>query len=240
MTTRASNNPTETRGRAIVYLRVSTDEQGASGLGLEAQEQAARDAADRLGLDVVGVFTDVASGAASIEKRPGLLGAIDALGRGDVLILAKRDRLARDPLISAMAERLASRKGARVISAAGEGTENDDPASVLMRRLLDSFSEYERLIIGARTKAALAAKRSKGEKTGGRVPFGYQLAADGRTLLVDETETEIIDVMRQLRAEGQSFRKIADELNRRGVTAKGGGEWIHTSVRNIIGREMAA
>ena len=109
-----------------------------------------------------------------------------------------------------------------------------------MRRLLDSFSEYERLIIGARTKAALAAKRSKGEKTGGRVPFGYQLAADGRTLLVDETETEIIDVMRQLRAEGQSFRKIADELNRRGVTAKGGGEWIHTSVRKVIGLEMAA
>ena len=83
-----------------------------------------------------------------------------------MLIVAKRDRLGRDVIAVAMIERLAERKGARILSAAGEGTEGSDPASMLQRRILDAFSEYERLIIGARTKAALKAKRARGEAAG--------------------------------------------------------------------------
>jgi len=153
-------------GRAIGYLRVSTDQQAESGLGLKAQEAAIRSAASRLRLDLIRVFIDGGmSGKLAIEHRPVLLEAVGALRRGDMLLVAKRDRLGRDVIAVAMIERLIAKRGARVVSAAGEGTENDDPSAMLMRRLIDSFAEYERLIISARTRAALAAKRKRGERT---------------------------------------------------------------------------
>lgn len=173
----------ETRGRAFAYLRVSTDKQGESGLGIEAQHASVTTAAARLGVPLVSVFTDAGtSGSLSIDDRPVLLDAVSALRRGDVLIVAKRDRLARDVIAAAMIERLIVKRGARIVSAAGEGTDCDDPSAVLMRRLIDSFGEYERLIIAARTCAALSAKRRRGERTSRFAPFGYQLAHDGRRL----------------------------------------------------------
>jgi DNA invertase Pin-like site-specific DNA recombinase len=85
---------------------------------------------------------------------------------GDSLLVAKRDRLGRDPIVVAMIESAVVRKGARIVSAAGEGTEGDEPSHVLMRHLIDAFAEYERLIIVARTKAALQAKKARGERVG--------------------------------------------------------------------------
>jgi DNA invertase Pin-like site-specific DNA recombinase len=74
------------------------------------------------------------SGKLGIEDPPVLLEAVAALRRGDVLLVAKRDRIGRDVIAVAMIERLFAKRGARVISAAGEGTESDDPAGLLMRR----------------------------------------------------------------------------------------------------------
>jgi len=229
----------------IGYLRVSTDEQGASGLGLEAQRAAIQAAADRLGVELVSWHTDSGvSGAAPVEKRPGLLGAIADLDSGAVLLVAKRDRLARDPIVSAMTEQLVTRKGARLVSAAGEGTESDDPTSVLMRRMVDAFSEYERLLIGARTKAALQAKRRRGEKTGGAVPYGWRLQATseingaavrGVALLVeDPAEQAVIQDVEAMRAAGGSLSSIAAELNRRGITTKRGSSWTHTQIGRVL------
>ena len=77
----------------------------------------------------------------ALEQRPALLAALDAIGKGDVLIVAKRDRLGRDVLNVAMFERLAERKGARIVSAAGEGTDTNDPTSRLMRQIVDYFAD---------------------------------------------------------------------------------------------------
>src|SRR5579872_6505793 len=152
-------------GKIIGYTRVSTGAQAVSGLGLEAQEAQIRTTAARLGLEVAAIFSDEGlSGSLSLEERPQLLAAVDALSRGDVLLVAKRDRLGRDVVAVALIERLVARKGARVVSAAGEGTDAEDPTALLMRRIVDSFAEYERLLIGARTKAALKAKRARGER----------------------------------------------------------------------------
>lgn len=112
--------------RALAYLRVSTDQQAESGLGLEAQEAAVRSAASRLRLDLGRVFVDAGtSGSLGIEDRPVLLEAVAALRRGDVLLVSKRDRIGRDVVAVALIERLISKRGARVVSAAGEGTESD-------------------------------------------------------------------------------------------------------------------
>src|SRR5207344_467275 len=135
-------------------------QQAESGLGLEAQRASVVTAAGRLGLELTRTFVDAGtSGSLTIEDRPVLLDAVAALRRGDVLLVAKRDRLGRDVIAVAMIERLIAKRGARVVSAAGEGTDSDDPSAVLMRRLIDSFAEYERALIAARTRAALAAQR---------------------------------------------------------------------------------
>src|SRR3954452_20585040 len=230
----------EAMPRCILSVRVSTEDQAASGLGIEAQVHAGRLWADRAGMVVVGPFVDDVSGESGLEKRPGLLDAVARLEPGDVLLVAKRDRLGRDPLVIAMIEAAVSRAKARIISAAGEGTESDEPSAVLMRRMVDAFAEYERLIIKARTKAALSAKRRRGERTG-QVPVGSQLAADGKTLEPDLAEQRVIADMRQWRSFGWTYRAIAEELTRRGIPTKNGGAtWAHTTVGTLLrtrGRE---
>lgn len=226
-----------TRGRAVAYLRVSTDKQADSGLGLDAQRASVTAAAERLTLSLVSVFVDAGvSGSLTLDDRPVLMEAVSALKRGDVLMVAKRDRLGRDVVEVAMIERLITKRGARIVSAAGEGTENDDPSGVLMRRLIDSFAEYERLIIGSRTRAALAAKRRRRERVSGIIPFGYQLASDGRSLepLVNEQQT--LRTARELRDGGHSFQAIADTLNERGLRTRTGTIWRRQYVCNLVQR----
>src|SRR4051794_29844338 len=92
--------------RAFGYLRVSTDQQADSGLGLEAQRGAVLKTAERLDLPLTDVFTDAGlSGALDLEDRPSLFAAVQALKRGDVLIVAKRDRIGRDLIGVATIER---------------------------------------------------------------------------------------------------------------------------------------
>jgi DNA invertase Pin-like site-specific DNA recombinase len=219
--------------RAIGYRRVSTAEQVDSGLGLDAQRTAIAAAADRLGLALGDTFTDAGiSGGLPLEQRPGLLAALDVLHRGDVLIVAKRDRLGRDLLNVAMLERLVERKHARIVSAAGEGTDDDGPTSILMRQIIDCFSQYERAIIRARTRAALAVKKGRGERIGG-IPFGYLLADDGRTLVPHADEQRALTILRELRAARYTYRAIADELNRLGFRSRTGGLWVRQSVHML-------
>jgi DNA invertase Pin-like site-specific DNA recombinase len=124
--------------RTIAYLRVSTEEQS---LGLDAQRAACEAYCQKQGLEMNEVFSDEGlSGGLSFEKRPGILNAIASTNKGDVLVVAKRDRLSRgDVLAMAMIEAAIARKGARIVSAAGEGTESEDPSSILMRRMVDAF-----------------------------------------------------------------------------------------------------
>jgi len=222
--------------RAIISLRVSTEEQGDSGLGLEAQEASCRQAAERLGIPVASVHSDAISGKTALDKRPGLMEAIDAMERGDVLLVAKRDRLARgDVLLTAMIERMVERKGGRVVSAAGEGTDDDGPAGVLMRRMIDAFAEYERALIAERTRAALRAKRARGERVGA-VPYGHRLAGDGTHLVADRDEQRVIARARALRAEGCSYGAIAKQLTIEGFPTRMGKPWHPQQVKNMVAR----
>lgn len=234
--------------RVVVVLRVSTGEQAKSGAGLNAQRDACQSWADRNGGKIVAEFADEGiSGAASLDQRPGLLEAIGSLESGDVLLVAKRDRLGREPMLLAMVEASVARRNARIISAAGEGTDSDDPQQVFMRRLIDAFAEYERLVIKARTKSALGAKRRRGERTG-RVPFGFDLVDDGRRskkghpigLVANPAEQAIIAEIRTLFAGGMSPAKIATDLNARSIPSKTGAVWSNMAVRRILSRPQIA
>lgn len=231
--------------RAIGYLRVSTDEQVGSGAGLDGQRDAIEKVCQREGWELAEVFQDEGvSGAVPLHKRAGLMDAVTEVGRGEVLVVAKRDRLSRDVMISAGVERLLGKRKARVVSAAGEGTESDDPAAVLMRRMVDSFAEYERLLISARTRAALRAKKKRGQRVGA-VPFGFRVVAgvrsksgrDARLESVPEQAAVLVKVKRW-REGGLSMRAIAGRLTDEKVpTAKGGSRWSHATVQRLLQRE---
>jgi DNA invertase Pin-like site-specific DNA recombinase len=174
-----------------------------------------------------------------------MLEAIAALSKGDVLLVAKRDRIGRlEPMQMAMIEAAVARKGSRIVSANGEGTQDDSPENILMRRMVDAFAEYERLVIQARTRSALNAKRTRGEKTGGAVPFGKQLGeprlgAKGKlipTLIDDPREQEVIALVRQLRAEGETLVDIGRTLEERGIRRREGAQWDHGFLSRLLER----
>jgi DNA invertase Pin-like site-specific DNA recombinase len=226
--------------RAVAYCRCSTEEQAQSGLGIEAQLEAMHRWAGHNGAVIAAAkIDDGVSSVAPLDERPALVEALAELRAGDVLIVAKRDRLGRDPIVNALLEGEVRRRGARVVSAAGEGTASDDPTDVLMRRVVDAFAEYERLLIKARTRAALAALRRRGSRYGA-VPWGDDLGPDGKTLVPNEAERALVETMREWRALGWSLRRVARELERTGVKTKQGGPWKHSSVASILrrGREV--
>jgi DNA invertase Pin-like site-specific DNA recombinase len=222
--------------RVVGYIRVSTDEQA---LGPEAQREAISRWCASNGAELVATLEDLGvSGGLELDKRPGLLAALDALNvhRATVLLVAKRDRLARDVMVAAMVNRLAEKCGAQVLSADGTGN-GDGPEALLMRNIVNAFAEYERALIRARTRVALAVKRTKRERTGA-VPFGYRLAADGVHLVALDVEQSVIFAVRELRRDGLSIRTIAAKLNADGVPARG-ARWHATSVARLLRRESA-
>ena len=217
----------------VGYVRASTDRQD---LSPGAQRAALEHWCHSQGARLAAVHEDLGvSGGAEIDRRPGLLAALDALkshGAG-VLLVAKRDRLARDVVVAAMVERLAERHGARVLSADGVGNDAG-PEGALFRNLLNAFAEYERALIRARTKAALAVKRARRERTG-EIRYGQRLAADGIHVEEHPEEVAVVVLVRELRSRGRTLRAIAADLDARGLTPRSGGRWHPQTVANIAG-----
>ena len=215
----------------VGYVRVSTEDQA---LSVEAQREQLSAWCSERKLPLVAVYDDIGvSGGAELDKRPGLMRALDELKPGMVLLAIKRDRLARDTMNAAMIERLAERAGARVLTCDGAG-EGDSPEAKLMRTMIDAFAEYERAIIRARTRVALSHKKARGEKTGGDVPYGYQLASDGKTLIEDPKEKPVLDFIRQCRDEKLSMRKVVAALEENGYRSRSRKPFILTQVVRII------
>lgn len=238
MTPRPTKRPPSS-GYAVAYRRVSTEEQAQSGLGLDAQTAAIEAAAQRAGLTVRTIFTDAGvSGGAAMDRRPELVAALAALQRGDVLLIAKRDRLARDLINGALIEATVKRKRARIVSAAGEGTDSDDPSAQLQRMMIDAFATYERLVIKARTSAALRAKAERGERNSRHAPYGYHFTEHDR-LEEDQPERNVIAVMHDCAAAGFSHGDIARELNRLGRLTRSHQPWRKQYVRNVLERHPA-
>lgn len=225
--------------KAIAYLRVSTREQADSGVGLDAQRAAVEAVAAELGAELAEVHVDAGvSGGAELDKCPALLAALDALSEGAVLLVAKRDRLGRDVYRLALVERMTARVGASIVSADGTGN-GDDPAALLMRRMVDAFAEYERQLIKARTRAALATKRARGERVGA-IPWGYRLTIDGVHLERCEREQVIVEAVHEARARGLSLRAIARVLNAEGHRNRAGRPFHASTIGNIVKAEPPA
>ena len=208
--------------RYIAYYRVSTDRQGRSGLGLEAQQETVRQFLTGRAATVVAEFVEIESG--SKNDRPKLLEALAACQRDKAtLLIAKLDRLARSVAF---------------ISALMEAKTNflalDMPyASRLVLHVMAAFAEHERELIGQRTKVALAAAKARGVRLGAN---GVVLAAKHKadaTAYAFEVQDAVIAATR---AGARTTREIADRLNEAGLPSRQGGRWHPASVARVIRR----
>ena len=200
---------------AIAYIRVSTQKQGKSGLGLEAQQALIQRFADQEGFQVRQTFTEVQSGKDDDDRRPQLAAALEAARKSKApVIVAKLDRLSRDVhFISG----LMKHKVSFIVADLGADT---DP---FMLHLYAALAEKERRMISVRTKDALAAAKARGKKLGGLREHGRELhqAAVARARALKPILTELATL---------SARAAAAELNRRQVQTPTGAPWSAMTV----------
>ena len=210
------------RPRYVTYYRVSTDRQGQSGLGLEAQHEAVTQFLMRQGGEALAQFVEVESG----KKRgcPELAAAlVECRRHRAILLIAKLDRLARSVhFIAGLMD-----GGVEFVAA-------DNPhANRLMLHLLAAFAEHEREVISVRTKAALAAAKARGTTLGAngvRLALQYREEAEQRARALAPTISAI-------RASGiVTVRGIAEELNRQNIKGHRGADWRETTVGRLIRR----
>jgi DNA invertase Pin-like site-specific DNA recombinase len=222
--------PTTDPRVAVAYLRVSTENQH---LGPEAQRASIEAWAKRGGVTVAHWSTDHVSGAAEAVDRPGLTEALEAVAKhgAGVLVVAKRDRLARDVVIAAMVERVARGRGAQIVSADGVGN-GDQPADAFMRSIIDAAAAYERELIRARTRAALQALRRQGKRAG-TVPWGFTLGSEG-DLVENPDEVAVTVRAREIRDEGVTLRGVVEQLNVEGRKTRTGGSVTLTQVARLL------
>lgn len=231
---------------AVAYIRVSTDQQD---LSPEAQRSSIEKWAAREGFEVVSWHEEIGvSGGTAMADCPILMEALAALpaNRAGTLVVAKRDRLARDALKVAMIEAMVEKAGAKVISAAGEGNGNT-ATDQLMRRIIDAFAEFERMLISERTKAALAVKRARGEPVGGvatlgeTIDWGERDASGNYTRpprwLENPEEKRIVDLVIARREAGMTVDQVIASLERDGIAPpRKASRWHRTQVNRILAR----
>lgn len=233
-----------TANTVIGYARVSTREQSEGGVSIEAQRDKIIAYSKLYDLDLVGIIDDAPASAKTL-KRPGIQAALAMLRRGDVqgLLIAKLDRLTRS--ISdwqvLLDEYFSERAGrsSRLLFSVADSINTKTAAGRMMLNVCLTFSQYERELIGERTRDALRFKIGRRERVG-KVRFGYKLGVDGRTLEPEPAEQRAIALMGELRGQGMTLRGIAEELTLAGFRTREGRAWSHKVIAAILDRSSAA
>jgi DNA invertase Pin-like site-specific DNA recombinase len=205
--------------RAVLYARVSTQEQAIEGYGLGAQLEALRGMAEAKGWSCTEITDEGISG--STTDRPGLQQALAMLNRGeaDCIAVAKLDRLSRS--VHDFTGLLAtSRAEGWDFIALDLGVDTTTAAGELVAVVLAAVAEWERRTIGERTKVGLAEAKARGVKLGRPRAYG----------------PEVVALVAELRAQNLSYRAIATELGARGYPTARGGPWSPSSVQAIAER----
>lgn len=204
--------------RVIGYMRVSTEEQGDSRAGLEAQEALIRAEVERRGWTLTDLRQDVASGK-TMRKRDELGRTLRdlAAGHADALVVAKLDRLSRSVLdFASIMETAAAEKWSVVVLDLGVDTTTAN--GELVANIMISMAQWERRIIGDRTKAALRAVKARG------TPLGRK----------PNVAPETIKLIRVLRSQNLSWQRCADALEAEGIPTAQGGRWHGATVRRLL------
>ncbi|MDD5462590.1 MAG: recombinase family protein [Methylococcales bacterium] len=218
--------------KAIIYTRVSTAEQGKSGLGLQAQLDSVNEFCKAEGIEVITHYkeTETGKGFDALDKRPQLAKALsNAKKEGAYLIVAKLDRLSRNvAFISSLMET----KVQFIVAQLGKDA---DP---FMLHLYAALSEKERNLISERTKAALATLKAGGATLGNRTNLDEARAKSNATNKAEASAfaDKVMTTILQFRNQGDTLPTIAQKLNDMGVKTRRGGKWYASTVTNILKR----
>ena len=229
---------TNTTPKPVVgYVRVSTEGQATEGVSMEAQRakiQAWCLANDHAEADI---YTDAGLSGGRADNRPELQRALaDVCKRRGVLVVYSLSRLSRSTKDTIQIGERLEKAGADLVSLS-ERIDTTSAAGRMIFKLLAVLAEFERDQICERTRMAMAHKKSQGRRVG-TVPFGYDLAPDGATLVENPHERRVIRWMRLLQKSGESLRSIAKQLNNDGIRPKGNGPtWHASAVRSVLERE---
>ena len=231
--------------KAIGYIRVSTQDQVDSGLGLENQRAKIYSFCNAKEWEIEDIIEENGvSGSVPIEERKEgakLCEMIKDKKLGiKAVVMLRLDRGFRNTEDCLKTTREWTRKGVGVHFIDMAGMDATTSMGVLQMTMMAGFSEFERSLIRDRTRAALAVKRSRGEKTGGIVPYGFAwtMNAEGKKILVHQKqEQEVIGLIKKMRGMNMSPEKIAAKLNGAGVKSKLGKPWQFKQVYRILARE---
>src|SRR5258706_16339801 len=218
---------------AVAYLRVSTQRQQRSGLGIEAQRAAIARFAEAEGLTIIAEYVEAESGkgADALDLRPQLAAALAAARKAKCSVLvAKLDRLSRDV---AFVSGLMAQRVPFIVAELGRDA---DP---FMLHLYAALAEKERRLISERTTAALQAKRASGAKLGNstNLCIAGSIGRLAQAQVADEFATYLMPLIQAIRNAGAlTLEQIASALNSRGVRPARGSKWHRSSVRNLLAR----
>ena len=221
-------SPKKVIRRFVAYYRVSTDRQGKSGLGLEAQKAAVLNYLNGGDWQLVSEFTEIESGKKH-DNRPELAKAIETCRRQKAkLIIAKLDRLSRNLAFTAA-----------LMDTGVEFVAADNPhANKLTIHILAAVAQHEREMISERTKAALQAATARGTRLGN--PRLAQAAKLGRAAVAATADRFAASVMPHIqmarKAGATSNNAIAGELNKRNIPTAFGRGWTHVQVGKVLAR----
>ena len=216
----------------VSYVRVSTAQQGKSGLGVEAQRQALENFAKANGFEIAAEFVEVETGKGSdaIERRPQLSAALARARREKcAVVVAKLDRLSRDVhFISGLMVH-------RIPFIVAELGPDVDP---FMIHLFAALAEKERALISQRTKAALGAAKARGQKLGNpNIEAAREAGAAALKANADRHAANVLPIIEEIRKSGATtLRAIAEALNARGISTPRGKRWEASTVRNALAR----
>lgn len=232
-----SQAPLEIKSVAA-YLRVSTDEQARSGLGLEAQRSKCLAMAQLKDWPEPVFYRDEGiSGTKETRNRQGLKSLMEDLnaGKHQAIIIASLDRLSRK--IRLTLELVDDISQHAVLISCKEAFDTTTPAGYLFLGICALMAQYERDLIAERTRAALAELSKKTGDHGGKIPYGYMRSPGG--VKVSTQQARVVRRIFHLRQQGETLRAIAEALNKASIPSARGKQWYHTSVKEVLAHQSA-
>ena len=218
--------------KVVAYIRVSTDKQTDQGCSLDVQREKVALCARLHDLALVDIIEDAGESAKSLE-RPGLQRALAMLRNSEAngLLVTKLDRLTRS--LRDLDTLIANYFTTSVLMSTCESIDTRTAAGRMVLNILMTVAQWERETISERTKEAADHKRAKGERFG-KLAYGQSVAEDGKTLVQNVKEQEVIGVAQRLRKSGASLRQIAAELDRLGYRNRSGQSFLPTQINRML------
>lgn len=218
--------------RTFIYTRVSGQGQVDNGQGLDIQEDECRGYAGRQGWDVAQVFREEGvSGTKPAHERPALTDLLAEVDDGDVVLVSRLDRLARQLTTQEAVLAAVWGRGATVHAVdQGEVLQDDpdDPMRTAMRQMAGVFAELDRAMVVKRLRDGRRRKAATGGKGVGRWPYGW--TAGGEAV---EEEQNVLRYVQALRAEGHTWQQVANRLNNRGWHQRNGRAWTVANLSKL-------